>query len=157
MSQQVLQHLRMINNINIHINLCLTYANFNILPQKCELERCIASYLPFLENPSCLQTMLASSGPKSSSHTVPHSSPIHTPTLPSLGTLPPSRRTSPELPQIPLKIGLNGRSINHFSLSYLKTDCSSNAILRRIHKKASTNCRLKLFMNALLNSEVHVV
>lgn len=61
------------------------------------------TYLPILEKPSWLQTTPASGEPNSSSHTVPHSPPIHTPTFPSLVTLPPpSRRTSPEL-QVPLQ------------------------------------------------------
>ena len=48
---------------------------------------------PFSKNPSCLQTTLASSKLHPSSHTTPHRPQRQTSTRPSLGVIPPERRT----------------------------------------------------------------
>ena len=55
----------------------------------------ICFYKPSASYPSSLQTTCASGISHPSSHTVCHSLLMHTSTLPSLGTLPPTRRTAP--------------------------------------------------------------
>lgn len=52
-------------------------------------------YIPELGNPNCEHTTVASGDPHESSHTVPHSSPLHTSTRPSLEVLPSLNLTSP--------------------------------------------------------------
>ena len=56
-----------------------------------------ADYWPCGVYPSCLHTTWASRLSQRSSHTVPHTPPTHTSTLPSLAVRPPSRRRSPVL------------------------------------------------------------
>ena len=56
----------------------------------------IVPCLPELLNPSCLQTTCAAGVPQKSSHTVPHSPPRHTSTLPSTGLEPFTNLTSPK-------------------------------------------------------------
>ena len=56
-----------------------------------------ADYWPRGVYPSCLHTTWASRLSQRSSHTVPHTPPTHTSTLPSLAVLPSSRRRSPVL------------------------------------------------------------
>ena len=49
----------------------------------------------YLENPSCLQTTLASRASQRSSHTVPQALPLHTSTRPALELVPPRSLTAP--------------------------------------------------------------
>ena len=49
----------------------------------------------YLENPSCLQTTLASRASQTSSHTVPQALPLHTSTRPALELVPPRSLTAP--------------------------------------------------------------
>lgn len=53
------------------------------------------SSLPSGENPSCVQTTVASWSSHMSSHTVPYRPPMHTSTRPSYTVLPPTNLTDP--------------------------------------------------------------
>lgn len=75
------------------IHKCVSHTESEIQHMYCYCRR--KSFLPSLENPSCLQTTFASVRPQPSSHTVPHSLLLQTSTRPSNTSLPPASLTSP--------------------------------------------------------------
>ena len=58
---------------------------------------CCYSYIPFVENPNCPHTTVASAASHESSQTVPHCPPKHTSTRPSSEVGPPTSLTAPSV------------------------------------------------------------